>query len=70
MVFRTSFSNFYYKVMPFGLKIVKATYQRVVRIIFYDMTHDWIEDYVDGLVVKFKKTEAHLEHLRNVFKRS
>ena len=33
------------------------------------MIHDYLEDYVDDLVVKSKKTEIHLEHLRKVFER-
>ena len=42
--FRTPMGNFYYIVMPFGLKNVGATYQRVM--------HQELEDYVDDIVVK------------------
>ena len=33
---RTPIGNFYYTVMPFGLKNAGATYQRTMTAIFYD----------------------------------
>ncbi|XP_028051582.1 uncharacterized protein LOC114256179 [Camellia sinensis] len=68
-VFRTSLKNFFYTVMPFGLKNAGATYQRTMTAIFYDMIHYEVEDYVDDLVVKSKKEEDHLRDLDKVFKR-
>ena len=37
--FRTPMGNFYYTVMPFGLKNTSATYQREMTAIFHDMMH-------------------------------
>ena len=37
--FRTPMGNFYYTVMPFGLKNASATYQRAMTAIFHDMMH-------------------------------
>ncbi len=67
--FRTPIDNFYYTVMPFGLKNVGVTYQRTMTAMFHDMMHREIEDYVDDIVVKSKKREDHLETLRKVFER-
>ena len=39
IAFRTPISNFYYTVMPFGLKNAGATYQRTMTAIFHDMMH-------------------------------
>ena len=50
--FRTPMGNFYYTVMPFGLKNAGATYQRAMTAIFHDMMHQELEDYVDDIVVK------------------
>ena len=50
--FRTIIGNFYYTVMPFGLKNVRATYQRTMTAIFHDMMHKEMKDYVDEIVVK------------------
>ena len=37
--FRIPMGNFYYTVMPFGLKNAGATYQRAMMAIFHDMMH-------------------------------
>ena len=67
--FRTPISNFYYTVMPFGLKNTCATYQRMMTAIFHDMMHRELEDYVDDIVVKSKKRVEQVQILRIVFER-
>uniref|UniRef100_A0A2N9ER61 RNA-directed DNA polymerase n=1 Tax=Fagus sylvatica TaxID=28930 RepID=A0A2N9ER61_FAGSY len=67
--FRTPIGNFYYTVMPFGLKNAEATYQRTMTAMFHDMMHREIEDYVDDIVVKSKTREDHFGILKKVFKR-
>ena len=67
--FRTPIGNFYYTVMPFGLKNAGATYQRAMTTIFHDMMHKEIEDYVDDIVEKSKARENHFDVLRKVFER-
>ena len=37
--FRTPICNFYYTVIPFGLKNTSATYQRTMTAIFHDMMY-------------------------------
>ena len=39
ITFRTPIGNFYYTVMPFGLKNAGATYQWTMTAIFHDMMH-------------------------------
>ena len=65
--FRTPIGNFYYTVMPFGLKNANTTYQRIMTAIFHDMMHCELEDYVDDIVVKSKSQEDHVQILRKVF---
>nr|XP_027067664.1 uncharacterized protein LOC113693306 [Coffea arabica] len=67
--FRTPKGIYCYKVMPFGLKNIGATYQRAMQRIFDDMLHRNVECYVDDLVVKSKKREDHIQNLRRVFQR-
>ncbi|XP_023915664.1 uncharacterized protein LOC112027226 [Quercus suber] len=50
IAFRTPIGNFYYAVMPFGLKNVRATYQQTMTAIFHDLMHKEMEDYVDDIV--------------------
>ena len=69
IVFRTPTGNFYYTVMPFGLKNAGATYQQTMTAIFHDMMHKEMEDYVDNIVVKSKTKIGHLQVLEQVFKR-
>ena len=67
--FRTPMDNFYYTVIPFGLKNASATYQRVMTAIFHDMMHQELEDYVDDIVVKSRRREEHFHMLKMVFER-
>jgi hypothetical protein len=52
--FRTPKGNFYYTVMPFGLKNAGATYQRAMTTVLDDLIHNSVECYVDDMVVKTK----------------
>ena len=67
--FKTPFRNYFYRMMPFKLKNAGATYQRTMTLIFGDMLHKQVEDYVDDLMVKAKKPFEQLVHLRQVFER-
>ena len=61
--------NFYYTMMPFGLKNAGATYQRAMTAIFHDMMHQELEDYVDDIVVKSRRREEHFHVVKMVFER-
>ena len=52
-----------YKVMPFGLKNVGATYKRPATALFHDMMHKEVEVYVDDMMVKSETREGHFEAL-------
>ncbi|KAL2235347.1 UNVERIFIED_CONTAM: Retrovirus-related Pol polyprotein from transposon, partial [Sesamum indicum] len=56
-----------YNVMPFGLKIVGATYQRLVNKMFHDLIDKTMEVYVDDMLVKSKRSDSYLEHLKRRF---
>ena len=68
-LFGTSIGNFYYTVMPFGLKNASATYQRMMIAIFHDMIHSEMEDYVDDIVVKLSRQDDHVKVLSKIFER-
>ena len=67
--FVTPWGTFCYKVMPFGLKNVGATYQRAIVTLFYDMMHKEIEVYVDDIIAKSKEGENHVQILKKLFER-
>ena len=57
----TPTGNYHYKVMPFGLKNVGSTYQRMITRMFESHLGKNIEIYVDDMVVKSKVVSEHLE---------
>ena len=56
-----------YKVMPFGLKNARATYQRLVNKMFSKQIGRNMEVYVDDMLVKSKEEIAHLDDLKETF---
>ena len=52
-----------YKVMPFGIKNVGATYQRLVNMMFKDLIGKTMEVYVDDMLVKSKVAKNYVIHL-------
>ncbi|KAG8500944.1 hypothetical protein CXB51_002957 [Gossypium anomalum] len=67
--FITLWGTFCYKVMPFGLKNARATYQRAMVNLFHDMMHKDIEVYVDDMIAKSRTEKEHIEVLRRLFLR-
>ena len=48
-------ANYHYEVMPFGLKNVGATYQRMMTRMFREKIGCTVEVYIDDMVVKSRK---------------
>ncbi|KAG8502464.1 hypothetical protein CXB51_000339 [Gossypium anomalum] len=67
--FITIWGTFCYKVMPFGLKNARATYQRAMVALFHDMMHKEIEVYVDDMIAKSRGEEEHVVNLKKLFDR-
>ena len=59
--------NYYYKVMPFGLKNTESTYQRMITRMFKLQLGKNIEIYIDDIVVKSKMISEHVGDLRAIF---
>ena len=66
-VFITPHRLYCYRVMSFGLKNARATYQRLMTKIFKPLIGDIVEVYVDDVVVKSKTRSEHTQHLQKVF---
>ena len=67
MAFVTPTRNYHYKVMPFGLKNARSTYQRMMIRIFEPQLGKSIEVYIDDLVVKSKIVSEHMGDFGNIF---
>ncbi|CAJ2677123.1 unnamed protein product [Trifolium pratense] len=65
--FMTESGNYYYNVMPFGLKNAGATYQRMMNKVFNNEIGDMLEVYMDDMIVKSEEEVDHTAHLKRVF---
>jgi len=61
-------TNYCYKVMPFGLKNVGATYQGLMDRILQPMMGRNVQAYVDDMVVTYDRLDTHLADLEELFK--
>ncbi|CAJ2665348.1 unnamed protein product [Trifolium pratense] len=68
--FMTESGNYYYNVMPFGLKNAGATYQRMMNKVFRAEIGDMLEVYMDDMIVKSHEEIDHTAHLRKVFEQA
>ena len=67
IAFITPHGLFCYNVMPFGLKNVGATYQRLETKMFRPLLGNTIEVYIDDMLVKSKERPNHDKHLQEAF---
>jgi len=65
--FMTELSSYYYKVMPFGLKNVGATYQRLMDMILAPMIGRNVLAYIDDMVVTSAEKNQHVVDLEELF---
>ena len=64
----TIWGTFCYKVMPFGLKNAKATYQRAMVMLFHDMMHKKIKVYVDDIIAKSQGDDDHVVNFKEAIR--
>jgi hypothetical protein len=67
-VFITDRGLYYYKVTPFSLKNVGATYQRLVNKMFRGQVRRNMEVYVDNMLVKSVLPPDHTYDLEETFR--
>jgi hypothetical protein len=66
--FTTPWGTFSYRVIPFGLKNVGATFQWAMTYVFHDISHIIIS-YLDDLTSRSKMRTHHLDDLHIIFQR-
>ena len=67
--FTTHAGLYEFRVMPFGLCNVPATFQRLMETLLADLVRDRCVVYLDDILVVGETFEAHLENLQKVFDR-
>ena len=65
--FITPHGLYCYNVMPFGLKNVEPTYQRLVTKMFRPLLGSTMEVYIYDMLVKSKQHPDHATHLQQTF---
>jgi len=65
--FMTKLSSYCYKVMPFGLKNVGATYQRLMDRVLAPMIGRNVQAYLDDMVITSKVKDQHVADLEELF---
>jgi len=65
--FITNDANYFYRVIPFGLKNVGATYQWLMDKVFSHLMGQCVEVYIDDMVVKSPSHHQHAQDLSAVF---
>ncbi|XP_077242546.1 uncharacterized protein LOC143883065 [Tasmannia lanceolata] len=63
----TNQALYFYRVMPFGLKNARATYQRLVNQLFRKQIGRNMEVYVDDMLVKSLQADQHVIDLEEAF---
>ncbi|MCH81899.1 hypothetical protein A2U01_0002693 [Trifolium medium] len=66
MAFMSNTCNYYYKVMPFGLKNADATYQRLMDRVIAQKIGKNLEVYIDDMVVKTTREGIQHEDLEDI----
>lgn len=60
-------ADYCYRIMPFGLKNMRASYQRVMDRIFKDQIGRNVEVYINDMVIKSQSMAQYAANLEKVF---
>ncbi|GAU29790.1 hypothetical protein TSUD_293580 [Trifolium subterraneum] len=66
--FMSNTCNYFYNVMPFGLKNAGATYQRLMDRVFAGQIGKNLEVYIDDMIVKTEEEGEHDKDLADILK--
>ena len=66
ITFRTRYSAYKYKVLPFSLTNSSATFQYYINNIFFDFLDNFITAYLDDILIYSKDELEYTVHVRKV----
>jgi hypothetical protein len=66
--FITKYRTFEFKVMPFGLCNVLATFQRIMNRVLEDSIGKCVMVYLDDVIIYSGSFEEHLQHFKGSFR--
>jgi len=68
-VFWTRYGHYEYTVMPFGLKNVPATFQRLINDTLREYLNDFAITYLDDILIYSDDLEMHCSHVHKVLEK-
>ncbi|EKD19704.1 hypothetical protein MBM_01656 [Drepanopeziza brunnea f. sp. 'multigermtubi' MB_m1] len=66
--FRTRYSTYKYKVLPFGLTNRPATFQRFINDILMEHLDDFCSAYLDDILIYSTNELEHTEHIKKIMR--
>jgi len=67
--FRTPIGHFEYLVMPFGLRNAPSVFQRFVQDIFSNVIGEYVQIYLDDIIIYSKNEEEHVKQVSYVLQK-
>src|ERR1035438_3245233 len=67
--FRTRYSSYKYRVLPFSLTNSPATYQRYINDVLFEYLDVFYIAYLDNILIYFKDLLEHETHIKLVLER-
>ena len=68
-IFRTCYSLYKCKVLPFSLTNRPATYQRYINDVLFEYLDDFYTAYLDDILIYSENEAEHEEHVKKVLER-
>lgn len=66
IIFMSNQGNYYYNVMPFGLKNAYATYQRLMDVVFSKKIRCNLKYYINEMIVKTSEEKSQVVDLEDI----
>jgi len=68
-MFRTRYSSYKYKVLPFGLTNGLAMYQQYINDVLFDYLNEFCTVYLDNILIYLDNKLEHQVHVKKVLER-
>ena len=69
MAFLTRSGQYQFKVMPFGLNNVSATFQRLMNKILRQYIGKFVQVYLDDVIIYSNNLDEHKKHIKTVLEK-